>query len=97
MAGVDHRFIENFSPGYGFDGIAVAALAGENPVGVIFAGIIFGALRSGAMVLNRTTSIPIDFINVIQALVVILVAAPLLVKEIISAGKRNKKKGEEKS
>ena len=49
------------------------------------------------MVLNRTTSIPIDFINVIQALVVILVAAPLLVKEIISAGKRNKKKGEEKS
>ena len=97
VAGVDHRFIENFSPGYGFDGIAVAALAGENPVGVIFAGIIFGALRSGAMVLNRTTSIPIDFINVIQALVVILVAAPLLVKEIISAGKRNKKKGEEKS
>lgn len=89
VTGVDRRYIEGFSPGYGFDGIAVAALAGENPVGVIFAGVIFGALRSGAMVLNRTTSIPTDFINVIQALVVILVAAPLLVKEILMAGRRN--------
>ncbi len=88
VTGVDRRYIEGFSPGYGFDGIAVAALAGENPVGVIFAGVIFGALRSGAMVLNRTTSIPTDFINVIQALVVILVAAPLLVKEILMAGRR---------
>lgn len=93
VTGVDRRYIEGFSPGYGFDGIAVAALAGENPVGVIFAGIVFGALRSGAMVLNRTTNIPIDFINVIQALVVILVAAPLLVEEILSAGKGNGRKG----
>lgn len=94
VTGVDRRYIEGFSPGYGFDGIAVAALAGENPVGVIFAGIIFGALRSGAMVLNRTTNIPTDFINVIQALVVILVAAPLLVKEILRAGRPGRKKGE---
>lgn len=93
VTGVDRRFIEGFSPGYGFDGIAVAALAGENPVGVIFAGVIFGALRSGAMVLNRTTNIPTDFINVIQALVVILVA-PLLVKEILRAGNLGRKKGE---
>lgn len=94
VTGVDRRFIEGFSPGYGFDGIAVAALAGENPIGVIFAGVIFGALRSGAMVLNRTTNIPTDFINVIQALVVILVAAPLLVKEILRAGNLGRKKGE---
>lgn len=94
VTGVDRRFIEGFSPGYGFDGIAVAALAGENPIGVIFAGVIFGALRSGAMVLNRTTNIPTDFINVIQALVVILVAAPLLVKEILRAGHFGRKKGE---
>lgn len=81
--GVDRRFIEGFSPGYGFDGIAVAALATDSPIGVIFSGIVFGALRAGSMVLNRTTKIPTDFINVIQALVVIFVAAPLLVKEIL--------------
>lgn len=95
--GVDRRFIEGFSPGYGFDGIAVAALAADSPIGVIFSGIVFGALRAGSMVLNRTTKIPTDFINVIQALVVIFVAAPLLVKEILrirdrkAAGKENAK------
>lgn len=81
--GVDKRFIDGFSPGYGFDGIAVAALAAESPIGVIFSGIVFGALRAGAMFLNRTTRVPTDFINVVQALVVIFVAAPLLVKDIL--------------
>lgn len=95
VMGVDHRYIEGFSPGYGFDGIAVSALAGEHPIGVIFAGIVFGALRSGSMVLNRTTSIPTDFINVIQALVVVFVAAPLLMKGILRAGLW-KKKGDAK-
>ncbi len=86
--GVDKRFIEGFSPGYGYDGIAVAALAADSPIGVIFSGIVFGALRAGAMVLNRTTKIPTDFINVIQALVVIFVAAPLLVKEVLRMKER---------
>ena len=76
VLGVDRRLIN------GFSGISVAALAADSPVGVIFAGIVFGALRAGTMELNRTTSIPVEFVNVIQAMVVILVAAPLLVKEL---------------
>lgn len=83
VLGVDHRLIGGFSSGYGFDGIAVAALAGDSPLGVILAGIIFGILRAGCMVLNRTTGIPTEFIDVIQALIILLVAAPLLVKEIL--------------
>lgn len=83
VLGVDRRLIMGFSPGYGFDGIAVAALAADNPVGVIFAGLVFGALRAGAMELNRATNIPVEFVNVIQAMVVILVSAPLLVKDIL--------------
>lgn len=96
VLGVDRRFIDGFSPGFGFDGIAVAALAADSPVGVIFSGIIFGALRAGSMVLNRTTNIPTDFVNVIQALVVLFVAAPMLVKAILrindsKAAKKEKK------
>ena len=82
VLGVDRRLINGFSNDYGFSGISVAALAADSPVGVIFAGIVFGALRAGTMELNRTTSIPVEFVNVIQAMVVILVAAPLLVKEL---------------
>ncbi len=83
VLGVDKRFIVGFSPGYGFNGISVAALAADNPLGVILASIIFGALNAGSMVLNRTTRIPTDFINVIQAFVIIFVSAPLLVKDLI--------------
>jgi simple sugar transport system permease protein len=83
VLGVDKRFIVGFSPGYGFNGIAVAALAADHPLGVVFASIIFGALNAGSMVLNRTTRIPTDFINVIQGLVIIFVSAPALVREIV--------------
>lgn len=82
VLGMDRRLIAGFSSGYGFDGIAVAALAAENPAAVIIAGIVFGALRAGCMVLNRTTSIPTEFVDVIQALVIIFVAAPALVREL---------------
>lgn len=95
--GVDRRFIDGFSPGYGFDGIAVAALAADSPIGVIFSGIVFGALRAGSMVLNRTTKIPTDFVNVIQALVVIFVAAPLLVKDILRIRDRRASGKEQKN
>lgn len=90
VLGVDKRLIAGFSSGYGFDGIAVAALAADSPIAVIFAGIVFGALRAGCMVLNRTTGIPTEFIDVIQALIILLVAAPLLVKEILRIGKEKK-------
>ncbi len=87
VLGVDRRLIMGFSPGYGYDGIAVAALATENPLGVILAGGIFGALRAGAMELNRGTAIPIEFVNVIQAMVVVFVSAPLLVKDVLFVDK----------
>ena len=45
VLGVDRRLINGFSNDYGFSGISVAALAADSPVGVIFAGIVFGALR----------------------------------------------------
>ncbi len=82
VLGVDRRLISDFSPGYGFNGIAVAALATDNPIGVIFAGIVFGVLEAGAMEVNRSTGIPVEFVDVIQAMVVIFVSAPLLVGEL---------------
>lgn len=90
VLGVDRRLIAGFSPGYGFNGIAVAALAADSPIGVIFSGIVFGVLRAGAMELNRGTGIPVEFVDVIQAMVVIFVSAPLLVKQLLHVVKRNR-------
>lgn len=83
VLGVDRRLINDFSPGYGFNGIAVSALAAENPVATILAGIIFGVLRAGVTELNRTTSIPIEFVDIVQAMVVIFVSAPLLIRNLL--------------
>lgn len=82
VLGVDRRLINDFSPGYGFNGIAVSALAADNTIGVIFAGIIFGMLEAGAIEVNRSTGIPVEFVDVIQAMVIIFVSAPLLVNEL---------------
>lgn len=90
VLGVDRRLINNFSPGYGFNGIAVAALAADNPLGVIVAGTVFGLLTTGATELNRITSVPVEFVDVIQAMVVIFVTAPLLIRDIFHI--RSKKK-----
>ncbi|MCQ4922430.1 ABC transporter permease [Tissierella carlieri] len=80
--GIHYRFIENISTGLGFSGIPVAALAAYSPLGVVFSSILFGVLKAGAMTLNRTTSIPIEFVSMIQALVVVFVAAPKMISSI---------------
>ena len=86
ILGVHHRYIDGFSPGYGWDGLAVALIGGLNPFGVVFAAILFGALRSGGTVMNRVTGVPIDVIFILQALVVLFVAAPRLIKYLSNKG-----------
>ncbi len=102
VLGVDGRFITGFSPGYGFSGIAVAALGAGSPIGVIVSGLIFGVIRSGSMLLDLKTDIPLTYADVVQALVIIFVATPMLITEMIHKSKRvvsamnpSSKKGEE--
>lgn len=78
VMGVQYRFTDGFSGGYGFEGIAVAALAGNNPVMVLLSAILWGGLKSGASAVNRIASIPMDVISLIQALIVVFMVAPKL-------------------
>src|SRR4029453_11181573 len=73
----------------GFDGIAVALLARANPIGVLGAAFLFGVLRSGSTGMQAATSTPVDIIIVIQALIILFLAAPALVRAIyrIKAGR----------
>lgn len=73
---INTRLIDGFSSGYGFDGVAVSALAGGNLIGVIFSGILFGAFKTGATVVQRISHVPMDFVKILQAMVIIFVAAP---------------------
>jgi ABC-type uncharacterized transport system permease subunit len=86
VMGVHRRFIEGFSPGYGWDGLAVALVGGLNPVGVLLAAVLFGALRSGGMTMTRVTGVPLDIVSILQALVILFVAAPMLIRYLLKRG-----------
>jgi simple sugar transport system permease protein len=86
IMGVHRRFIDGFSPGYGWDGLAVALVGGLSPVGTLFAAILFGALRSGGMIMTRATGVPLDIVFLLQALVILFVAAPSFIRAILKKG-----------
>ncbi len=65
---------------YGFDGITVALLGRARPMGVVLAGLLFGAMDAGGTVMEAATGVPADVTNVIEALIVLLVAAPPLIR-----------------
>ncbi|MCJ7732743.1 ABC transporter permease [Candidatus Bathyarchaeota archaeon] len=83
IMGVHKRFIDGFSPGYGWDGLAVALVGGLHPVGIFLASILFGALRSGGMIMARAIKIPQDLISLLQGLVIVFVAAPMLIRSLL--------------
>jgi general nucleoside transport system permease protein len=65
---------------YGFDGITVALLGRSRPFGVVLAGLLFGALNGGGTVMEAATGVPSDVVDVIKGLIVLLVAAPPLIR-----------------
>lgn len=73
------RFFDAFSPGYGFDSIAVALLGGLQALGVTLSAILFGALGVGANYMDSITGTPKEIAGIVQA-VVILAAAARFVK-----------------
>jgi len=88
MAGVievtalNYRHELGFSIGYGFDAIAIALLGKNNPFGVVLAAILFGAMRNGGTRMQFMTQIPVDIISVIQALILLFVAADAIIRFI---------------
>ncbi len=76
--GTLYRFIPYFSPGYGFTGIAVAVIAGQNLWAVIPAAFLFGALQSGGQTMQLFAGIPMELMTMVQGLVILFVAAPTL-------------------
>ncbi len=88
VLGVLGRASPGFSSGIGFDAIAVALLGRSHPVGVLLAGLLFGALEAGGRQMQVDAGVSIDLIGIIQALIIVFIAAPLLVRAIFPWGFR---------
>jgi ABC-type uncharacterized transport system permease subunit len=85
VSGVTFALYENISPGYGYTAIAVALLAGLDPLGVIGTGILFGALETVAGTLQRNAGIPATTASVIEAAIILAVIAVAQLRHTRSA------------
>jgi ABC-type uncharacterized transport system permease subunit len=79
VMGVHYRIFDQFSSGFGFTGIAVALLAKNNPLGVVAAALLFGALSAGAPLMQLEADVPAKVTSIIQALIIFFVAADAVV------------------
>ncbi len=70
---IQGRLLQAFSPGYGFDGIAVALVGLNNPLGIFLGAMLFGFLRAGGNRMQMLAKVPISVIYVIQGLVIVFV------------------------
>jgi ABC-type uncharacterized transport system permease subunit len=82
VLGTAYTITPGISANIGFDAITVALLGRANPWGTVLAGLLFGALRAGGVQMQAQTGTPVDVVTVIQALIVIFIAAPPLIRAI---------------
>jgi general nucleoside transport system permease protein len=82
ILGIQHRLTIGFSAGLGFDGITVALLGRGRIGGTVAAGVLFGALKAGGRYMQAQTQTSLDLVLVIQALIIVFIAAPGLVRAI---------------
>ncbi len=99
VLGVHYRFFENFSPGYGWDAIAVALLGLLHPAGVIAAAFLLGALRSGSVAMQAVAQISKDVVLILTALIIFFTAMnqslrPILERRVASVGLSKKAESE---
>ena len=91
VLGVTRHMTASFGTTVGFDSIAVALLGASNPVGIVFAALLFGAMRSGAQLMQIEALIPRELVDVLQATILLFLIATPVVTRII--GKRGAKTG----
>jgi simple sugar transport system permease protein len=80
VIGLKYRLYHLFSPGYGFDGIVAAFLAGLNPTLVPVSALFLSGLKAGAQSMQRAAGLQSTVVEAIEGLVIIFVAASLAFK-----------------
>lgn len=80
IIGVQGRLLDLFSPGYGWDGITVGLLGRTHPLGIIFAALFIGMLRSGGSVMQRALGVPVALIYALQAVIIIVIVVSTYVE-----------------
>lgn len=81
--GVQHMLVQNFNPGVGAAGIGIAILANGDPIGIIFASVLFGALQVGGNIMGQLSGIPSSIIDLMLGFVMVFVILSYFVREVL--------------
>ena len=83
VLGVTHQMTASFGTTVGFDSIAVALLARSNPFGIIFAALLFGAMRAGGPLMQIQAGIPAELVDVLQATILLFLVANPFIRRVL--------------
>ncbi len=82
IIGITHFMNASYGTNVGFDSITVALLGGAHPVGITLAALLFGAMRAGAGLMQIQTQIPVEIVDILQAVVLLFMAADIVVRRV---------------
>jgi simple sugar transport system permease protein len=83
VLGTHFRFLQAISPGYYFDGMLIALIVKNNPLGIIFMSFFFAVLKTGSMSMEMATEIPSELVLIIQSVIIFFIAGEAGMKKII--------------
>ncbi|WP_227762240.1 ABC transporter permease [Zhaonella formicivorans] len=89
--GVQHMLVQGFNPDIGAAGIGIAILANGNPIGIIFAAILFGALKVGGTIMGQMSGIPSSIIELMQGFVMVFVILAYFVRNWLENNREKRK------
>ncbi|KAA1428012.1 ABC transporter permease [Nocardioides antri] len=90
LLGLQQSVTDQVVGSVGFDAITVALLGRATPLGTVLAGLLFGALSAGGLGMQTSAGVPPELIQVVQALIVLFVAAPALIRGLGRIRRRQK-------
>jgi len=82
LIGTEYSLTAGIAGSIGFDAITVALLGQATPIGTLLGALLFGALQTGSRTLLSNTGTPSEIVQVIQALIVLFIATPMLLKRV---------------
>jgi ABC-type uncharacterized transport system permease subunit len=86
VLGTTHAMATTFSTSVGFDSITVALLGRSNPIGVMAAALLFGAMRAGAGPMQISAGVPVELVDFIQALILLFLIANVVLRRLLRLG-----------
>lgn len=83
ILGISHFMTASYGTSIGFDAISIALLGRANPYGIAAAALLFGAMRAGSGLMQINAGIPVEIIDVIQAMILLFLAADIVIRRLL--------------